>query len=882
MRRLAVVKLLVVLLCLTAAFASAAEADLQALLTDLAGSNFVKSTAATKELVAMGPEVVPHIAAEILTSSDWSARFRGITVLRQLEAVEGVPHLLLMQSDPENRVRSYAAEVLKEIVDKHQDAVAPVLAELLLSSEAAVRNTAVNMLKELGWSDGDIEAVLLAALTNADAVGKITAVELLSAAHYHERVFGEKVFPLLKDENAEVRKAAVRGLAILGYTGEEIFSQIEAGIVDAGNWQEAAELLAQMVQSNQKAAAILGEIVADENQPRELRQAAYNALDQVVPQLEFHLNRGLTAIKVDNGVYLSWRLLGTDPFDLGFNVYRDGVKINSEPIVTSTNYLDEAGTDAAVYYVAAVIDGVEVEQSETAAVLPVPYISIPFDPPAGGVTPDQVSYHYTANDASAADLDGDGEYEIVLKWDPTNAKDNAHSGYTGNVYLDAYKLDGTRLWRIDLGRNIRAGAHYTQFMVYDFDGDGKAELAVKTADGTVDGLGNVIGDPEADYRNSAGYILAGPEYLTMFDGETGKALATIDYYPPRGNVGAWGDGYGNRVDRFLAGVAYLDGVRPSLLMARGYYTRAVIAAYNWEDGEFVPVWVFDSNDPGKERAAGQGNHQLSIADVDGDGKDEIIYGAATIDHDGTLLYSTGLGHGDALHVTDIDPSRPGLEVFGVHEPYPNPAGINLRDARTGEILWGLPTNYDVGRGISINIDPNHYGNEAWASGSPLFNAKGEVISTRTPNSTNHAIWWDGDLLRELLDHTNGMGKIDKWDWENQTTINLVTFAGTHSNNGTKGNPSLTADILGDWREEAIFRTQNNRELRIYLTTHPSEHRLYTFMHDRQYRVAIAWQNVAYNQPPHPSFYVGDDMETPDFNIGLAYKVLEEYRGEFGK
>lgn len=885
MRRFTAVLLVLAVMCLSAALAQAADADaIAGLIENLLSTNYVVSTQASKDLVEIGVEVIPHIAEHVLNQPGWQNRLKGITVLRGIGAVEGIPYLMQLLNDEQQGNRTYANDAIVEIMNTQGEKAEQVLSRLLVSDQPVIRNTAKEMLIKAGWTSMEVQAGVTAALQETDPAARRVAVELLSIENYQSRTLFEQVAPLISDPELAVQKQAVKGLSILGFTPQEIYEQIHAQLLTKNqtDWQSLTELFAQMVQSDQKAALVLMDMINDQSQELLLRKAAYDGLARAVPLLEYHLDRGLAAIKVDGGVYLSWRLLGTDSFDLGFNVYRNGAKVNSEPIVTSTNYLDLEGTLAAEYYVTAVKDGVEIEQSETVKVLPEAYIAIPLDPPEGGRTPDRVSYSYTANDASTADLDGDGQYEIILKWDPTNAKDNAHNGYTGNVYIDAYKLDGTRMWRIDLGRNIRAGAHYTQFMVYDFDGDGKAELAVKTAEGTVDGLGNVIGDPNADYRNPSGYVLSGPEYLTMFDGETGAALATIDYVPPRGNVGAWGDSYGNRVDRFLAGVAYLDGVTPSLLMARGYYTRAVIAAFNWVDQQFVPVWVFDSNDPGKQMAAGQGNHQLSIADVDGDGKDEIIYGAVAIDDDGTIMYSTGLGHGDALHVTDIDPSRPGLEVFGVHESAPNPAGIELHDARTGEILWGIPTDYDVGRGISVNIDPNHYGNEAWASRSPLFNAKGEVIANSTPNSINHAIWWDGDLVRELLDHTSGMGKIDKWDWENKRTVNLVIFARSASNNGTKGNPALTADILGDWREEAIFRNNDNRELRIYLTTYPTEHRLYTFMHDRQYRVAIAWQNVAYNQPPHPSFYVGDDMEIQDFNIGLAYQVLEEYREEFGE
>ncbi|MFT0802245.1 rhamnogalacturonan lyase [Bacillus swezeyi] len=566
------------------------------------------------------------------------------------------------------------------------------------------------------------------------------------------------------------------------------------------------------------------------------------------------LTRGLVAVKTGNGVFVSWRLLGTEPSSVSFNVYRNGRKLNNSPITSSTNYQDAGGDTNASYDVRAVLNGREQAPSETVGVWGENYKSVPLQKPAGGKTPDGVSYTYSANDASVGDLDGDGEYEMILKWDPSNSKDNSQDGYTGEVFIDAYKLDGTRMWRIGLGKNIRAGAHYTQFLVYDFDGDGKAEIAMKTADGTKDGKGKVIGSANADYRNAQGRVLSGPEYLTIFKGDTGGELATVDYEPARGNVADWGDSYGNRVDRFLAGVAYLDGERPSIVMARGYYTRTVLVAYNWRDGKLTKRWTFDSNTPGNEAYAGQGNHSLSVADVDGDGKDEMLYGAMAVDHDGKGMYSTGWGHGDAMHAGNLDPSRAGLEVFQVHENSNSPYGLSFRDAATGKLIWGVHAGKDVGRGMAADIDPRYEGAEAWANGG-LYTAKGAKIGSALPSSTNFGIWWDGDLQRELLDSN----RIDKWDYQNARTINLLTAAGASSNNGTKATPALQADILGDWREEVIWRTDDSSALRIYTTTNITDHRIYTLMHDAVYRLGIAWQNVGYNQPPHTSFYLGEGM-----------------------
>ncbi|MEO2205794.1 rhamnogalacturonan lyase [Paenibacillus pabuli] len=582
-------------------------------------------------------------------------------------------------------------------------------------------------------------------------------------------------------------------------------------------------------------------------------------------QMEF-LDRGLVAVKTGTGVFVSWRLLGTEGSNVSFNVYRDGTKVNASPITNSTNLQDASGTSNSKYTVRAVVGGTEQAASAAASVWGNSYLSVPLSVPAGGTTPDGVAYTYSANDASAGDLDGDGEYELIVKWDPSNSKDNSQSGYTGEVFIDAYKLNGTRLWRISLGKNIRAGAHYTQFMVYDLDGDGKAEVAMKTADGSKDGTGAFIGDASKDYRNSSGYVLSGPEFLTIFNGQTGKALSTVNYEPARGNVSDWGDNYGNRVDRFLAAIAYLDGERPSLVMTRGYYTRTVLVAYNWRNGQLTKQWTFDSNTSGNSGYAGQGNHNLSVADVDGDGKDEIIYGAMSVDDNGKGLYTTGLHHGDAMHVSDLDPDRAGLEVFQVHET-PSSAGVEFRDARTGQLIWGIPTTRDVGRGMAADIDPRYKGAEVWADGG-LYTAKGQKIGTTLPSSTNFGIWWDGDLLRELLDSN----RIDKWDYANSKTVNLLTASGVSSNNGTKSTPNLQADLFGDWREEVVWRTSDSSALRIYTTTAITDKRIYTLMHDPVYRLGIAWQNVAYNQPPHTGFYLGEGMSTPPVpNIHYAGK-----------
>ena len=601
--------------------------------------------------------------------------------------------------------------------------------------------------------------------------------------------------------------------------------------------------------------------------------------------MEF-LNRGTLAVRINSSqVLVSWRILGNEFENASYNVYRGTTKINSTPITGASNLIDQISTNA-TYSVSAIINGEEKPLSDPVEVWNKIYKRIPITAPAGGTTPDNVSYTYEANDASVGDLDGDGDYELVLKWYPTNAKDNAQSGYTGNTILQGLEMDGTVLWTIDLGKNIRSGAHYTQFMVYDLDGDGKAEVSCKTADGSIDGQGTVLGNASADYRNSNGYILTGPEYLSVFSGETGAFIDTVNYVPARGSVSSWGDSYGNRVDRFLACVAYLDGVHPSVVFCRGYYTRTVIAAWDFNGTNLQSRWIFDSNTAGS-RYEHQGNHSVTVGDIDQDGKDEIIYGSLTVDDDGTPFSSTGYKHGDASHLGDFDPSSPGLEYFTCHESAGYTADIALGDfgsLRTstipktafrgnqlGTIFWQVPQisgTADIGRCVIADIDPNHPGAEAWASdGTGIHDIQGNVISTTYPTTAgngatfNMCAWFDGDLSRELVDRT----VITKWNGSGTnrvlTVYNYDNLSLT-SNNGTKSNPCLIADILGDWREEIIYRKSDNTELVIFSTPNSTTERIFTLMHDPVYRTSIAWQNVAYNQPAHTGFFLGTGMPTP--------------------
>lgn len=585
------------------------------------------------------------------------------------------------------------------------------------------------------------------------------------------------------------------------------------------------------------------------------------------------LGRGVVALRESaSTVFVSWRYLSSDPMGTAFHIYRDGKQLTTKPVTAGTFYRDNySGTAKALYTVKAVAkDGKPILPGGSYALAkdaPTGYLNIPLDKPAGGITPSGEAFTYSPNDASIGDVDGDGEYEIILKWDPSNAHDNSHNGYTGPVLFDCYRLDGTRLWRINMGRNIRAGAHYTQFMVFDLDGDNRAEIVMKTSDGTIDGKGKVIGDANADYRSGNGRILSGNEFLTVFSGLTGEALYTTGYVPERGDLMGWGDDHANRSERYLACVAYLDGVHPSVVMCRGYYTRTVLAAFDWNGKELKQRWVFDSNNPGWSQYAGQGNHNLRVGDVDGDGCDEIIYGACAIDHDGRGLYSTGMGHGDALHMTQFDPSSPKLQVWDCHENKRD--GSSFRDAATGKVLWQVKSATDVGRAMAADIDPTSPGVEMWSADSRgIRNIRGEVVNPDTTYQlpVNMAVWWDGDLLRELLDKN----VVSKYDWKTGKCNPLAVFDGCLSNNGTKSTPCLQGDIIGDWREEVLLRSEDNSSLRLYVSTIPTAYRFHTFLEDPVYRISIATENVAYNQPTQPGFYVGPDLKKTTFR-GFIFK-----------
>lgn len=654
-----------------------------------------------------------------------------------------------------------------------------------------------------------------------------------------------------------------------------------------------------------------------------------SAIAQVTPTSQMEkLDRGLVAVPAQNkGVFLSWRLLGTDTEETTFNVIKNGTTIATGLKVT--NYIDESGTTASKYAVETV-GGPNAGKSGNTKSWGTIYKTINLQQPEGGSTVSG-DYTYTPNDCSVGDVDGDGKYEIFVKWMPSLQNHSYPGVVSGPIVLDCYKLDGTRLWSVNLGKNLMASDHVTQFMVYDFDGDGKAEMICKTAPGSMDGQGNYVSaaatdetikntdntayyvdetattDPETgEVIKYNGFVKSGPEFLTVFNGKTGAAMHTIYYRPnrmaewggsPTGYSSLWGDGYGGRAERHMACVAHLDGPdkNPSAVMCRGLYRMATLWAVDFDGTQLKHKWLhmsktvsevehydenntktthtYTSNTFNHEGASytsftafGQGCHSLTVGDVDGDGCDEIVYGGATIDHDGMLLYSTGLGHGDALHLGDFDPDRLGLEVYKVNEQ--SPYGAAMWDAKTGEPIWRITANGDTGRGVCFNIDSRYRGSEKWCSfsGDNVTNMAGETISENKP-SMNFRMYWDGDLEDELLDG----GHIDKWNGEKQVRIypfkinnvdkNLYDVASTC--NGTKATPCLTADLTGDWREEIIMRGKDDAPTLVIFTTNvPTEHRVTTLMHDHTYRMAVAWQNTGYNQPPHLGYYLPDHAKTP--------------------
>ena len=567
-----------------------------------------------------------------------------------------------------------------------------------------------------------------------------------------------------------------------------------------------------------------------------------------------YLDRGVYAIRSGNGMFISWRFNANDADETEFRLYRDNVLIYTSKAGQATDYWDANGSDNSVYRVDTVVNGTVKSSDNCSFTSGTNYFDIKLNNPD--------SSKYSPNDCCVGDVDGDGQYEIFLKWDPNDSQDNSKTGYTSKVYIDCYTLTGKQLWRIDMGRNIRAGQHYTQMCVADFDCDGKAELITKTSDGTVDGTGKAIGDANANYVDSAGTVLTGNEYLTLFEGATGKALDTVDFPVPRGTAtgntakSTWGDNYGNRCERYNSAIAYLDGVHPSAVYGRGYYTRLSLSAFDVRNGKLVKRWVYDTGFNSNDPAYGQGNHNVMVADFDNDGKQEVCMGASCFDDDGKLMWSTKQGHGDAMHVGDLDPTHDGIEAFICHEG--GKYGISMVDGRNGNILWHYDGDKDTGRCCADNVLAGNGTAECWGSrpAGAVYDAKGNQIGNKQ-GATNFLIYWDGDLERELLDNIY----ISKMT-DTNTYQTIFTADGCASNNGTKAVPCLTADLFGDWREELVLRTEDNSKLRIFCTNTETNIRMTTLMHDMQYRMQDGCQQSSYNQPPHTSYYLGSEAAVP--------------------
>ena len=628
------------------------------------------------------------------------------------------------------------------------------------------------------------------------------------------------------------------------------------------------------------------------------------------------LDRGLIAIKTDGGVYLSWRLFdsednifGSADKNVSFNVYRDGKKISE--VATKTNYVDS--TVGKNYSVAPVINGVEGEKCNAVTVYNNSYFDIPLLKPDDETIYDPsgtelATYSFFPADCSTGDVDGDGEYEIIVKW--TSSEHDVGSpgnpAYSGTVHLAAYKLDGTKLWKndIELGKNVYSSAHTVQFLVYDFDGDGKSEVMCQTSLGSKDGQGKYVSnaaqtdeeikaitDEEnstADYRGY-GRITEGKEFLTVFNGETGVAMDTINLPTTRGSENGvdYGDDFGNRSNRFVSDIAYLDGEKPYAIYLRGYYfgrngkQRTSIAGISWDGTALSPTYRFDTQKgqegyyDGAYQYVGNGNHNCTVADVDNDGKDEFITGALCMevndDNEFRPKWCTYLQHGDALHIGNYDPTHTGFEFFTVHEDSGTNSlsgnditldfGMSVIDAETGNIMFHEGASADTGRGVMANVGAGGY-YQIWSAknsarqsnGGTDFTTATSLTGRNTP-SMNFRIFWDGDLYDNLLNGAN----ITDWNGRNMSNIFSAGNYDCVSINDTKANPSLQADLFGDWREEVVYPTTNGTALRVFSTTDTTDYKIKTLMQDPVYRSGVAAEQTAYNQPPHVGFYMGKEV-----------------------
>ena len=663
--------------------------------------------------------------------------------------------------------------------------------------------------------------------------------------------------------------------------------------------------------------------------------AQATAYDAAKIEME-ELGRGVVAVMAneEGDVAVSWRYLSKDPRDIAFDIYRvepKGVptKVNSAPITNATFFIDKGaykGTKLG-YEVRPVLfrqDSQDLQDSartknsvnlvnpvqkkdydtkpcygrwivpENA---PIGCFDIPITPPPDDTLPDNATHGHHANDCSVGDADGDGEYELFVKWESNASRDNI-GGWTGQTWFECLKVpSGKSLWKINIGYNINAGPHYQPFLVHDFDGDGKAEMIVRTAPGAVDGKGRVLTDagvwrlkekvkyfkPEetlssydpnfkasdetvGDWRHGT-HPLNTPEYLTVFNGLTGEAMDTVKYDPPFVNFWIWGDypkAAGNRSHRFLATTAYLDGVHPSAVMCRGYYNRSCLAAWDWDGHNLRERWFFDSESPrwrGKG-FSGQGFHNLRAADIDFDGKDEIVYGSMCVDDDGTGMYSIHRGHGDQIHIVQSSPNHIGLQVFTCQEHHP--FGVILRDAKTGKIIWEYGAVNDTGNCLALDVDPVNPGVEFFGAsmvgGIGMDGHRFGIARSKGMYYATHrfGIWWAGGMERSLLPGSDGPWSFG-FDRRGGGAHRYYDFIDCDTNNSSKANPCLVADIFGDWREEALYRRRDNKAIRCYVSTFPTEYRFWSLMEDPCYRNGVAAENAGYNVCPEPSFYFGPDL-----------------------
>lgn len=580
------------------------------------------------------------------------------------------------------------------------------------------------------------------------------------------------------------------------------------------------------------------------------------------------LDRGLVALPSGSGNFVSWRIMGEEYYDVEYNLYRDGVKVNQQPLAVS-NYVDTGGSATSKYQVAAVVRGVEQEKCAEVTRWNSGYLDIPVQPVINR-NGQNVTSDYTLNDISLADVDGDGVTEFIVKRNCGSILD-----YTNNKYsfhrLECYNIKGDRLWYIDLGPNMVSGPDEQYDIVgYDWDCDGKAEVLLRGADNMIihkaDGTTEEIGNMNFDSRNTLqsdanmAYTHTGNEFLLYLNGETAEPYVKMAYPLPRLESGetdlnaAWGDGYGHRSTKHFFGAPVLDGRKASIFLARGAYTRHRMVAYDVdpETHQLTERWRW--KDIGGQWW-GQGYHNYGIADVDMDGRDEIVFGSMVIDDNGKGLSTTGLGHGDAQHTSDFDPYRWGLEHFACNETSPS---NNYRNATTSKIYYRLVGTSDDGRALCGNFTNSYPGCVGKSNGSGVISTVADKVLPNVPGfDLNFRIYWDGDLCEEILNSpgTEREAKIDKI--VGNSVNRIFTSSGCKMNNWSKNNPGATGDIIGDWREEMVLRTGDNANIRIYTTSTPTSHRIYTLWHDHQYRQAMVWQSIGYNQPPHLSYFLGE-------------------------